>query len=88
MGLVDQGTGADDFVELNKGFLPFMIDTRMQQQFAAGEHVCTIYETDARSPDGETLTIEMADWVLVQNGLLVEQCIYYDLRQFVTAFGM
>lgn len=88
VGPVDQRTGADEFVELNKGFLPFMMDTRMQQQFAAGDHICSIYEIDVRTPAGETLTLEMADWVLVQNGRLAEQHIYYDPRPFVAAFGM
>jgi len=88
VGPLDQRTGADGFVELNKGFLPFMMDTRMQQQFVTGDHVCSIYEIDVRTPAGETLTLEMADWVLVQNGRMVEQHIYYDPRPFVAAFGM
>lgn len=88
VGPVDQRIGADEFVELNKGFLPFMMDTRMQQQFAAGDQVCSIYEVDVRTPAGETLTLEMADWVLVQNGRMAEQRIFYDPRPFVAAFGM
>ena len=88
VGPLDQRTGADNFVELNKGFLPLMVDTRMQQQFAAGDHVCSIYELDVRTPAGETLTMEMADWVLVQNGRMAEQRIYYDPRPFVAAFDM
>ena len=64
-----------------------MVNTRMRQQFAAGDQVCSIYELDVQTPAGDTLTLEMADWILVQDGLMIEQRIYYDPRPFVAAFG-
>ena len=79
---------AEEFVALNREFLPAMVETRMLQQFEAGNQVCSIYELDLRKPDGDIFTTMMADWVTVRDGRLAEQRIYYDPREFEKAYGM
>jgi len=43
---------------------------------------------DLRTPDGGSLTVEMADWVTVTDGKISSQRIYYDPHEFAEAFGM
>jgi ketosteroid isomerase-like protein len=80
--------GAEEYLALNERLLPAHLETRMLRQFAEGNQVCSIYELVMRTPAGGTLTIPMADWIQVLGGRVVEQRIYYDPRQFATAFGM
>ncbi|MEA2639844.1 MAG: hypothetical protein QOF51_1238, partial [Chloroflexota bacterium] len=75
-------------VELLGQFLPAHVETRMQKQFVDGDEVCSIYDLVVASPSGETITIPMADWIRVENGLLANQTIYYDPRDFAKVFGM
>jgi len=39
------------------------------------------------SPAGTSLTLNVADWVVVKNGKMEEERIYYDAREFAAAFG-
>lgn len=88
VGPLAQTSGAEAFIDLNKGFLPAHVETRILQQFEVGDEVCSIYELDLRKPDGDIFTTMMADWVTVRNDRMAEQRIYYDPREFVEAFGM
>ena len=81
-------TGAEAYVEINRQLLPNHLATRMKVQFENGDHVCSIYEMDLRTPDGGSLTVEMADWITVADGKISSQRIYYDPRKFAEAFGM
>jgi ketosteroid isomerase-like protein len=73
---------------LNERLLPFHLQTRLLRQFEAGEDVCSIYEMDLPTPAGDTLTVEMADWIQVKDGRIRHQRIYYDPREFADALGM
>jgi len=75
-------------VELLKKFLPMHVTTRMHKQFMSDDEVCSIYDLVVSNPAGGTITMPIADWVRVENGLLAEQTIYYDPREFSKAFGM
>ena len=88
VGPLAKTTSAEDFVALNKQFLPAHVETRFLYQFEAGDQVCSIYELDLRKPNGGLFTTTMADWVTVRNGRLAEQRIYYDPREFEKAYGM
>lgn len=80
--------GAAEYLALNEKLLPAHVETRMLRQFSDGNQVCSIYELVMSTPAGGRLTIPMADWIQVSGGRVVEQRIYYDPRQFATAFGM
>ena len=88
VGPLAKTSGAEAFIELNRGFLPVHVETRFVQQFEQGDEVCSIYELDLRKPSGEIFTTLMADWVTVRNGRMAEQRIYYDPREFEKAFAM
>ena len=86
-GPVDQTTGIDAFTKLNESFFPLVTGMRMLKQFENGNDVCSIYEMDLKSPAGTSLTLNIADWVVVNNGKMEEERIYYDAREFATVLG-
>ncbi len=87
IGPVDQTTGIESFMKLNESFFPSVTGMRMLKQFENGNDVCSIYELDVKSPSGKSLTLNIADWVVVKNGKMVEERIYYDAREYAAAFG-
>lgn len=87
LGPVDQTTGIDAFMKLNAGFFPLVTGMRMLKQFEQGSDVCSLYEMDLTSPSGTSLTLHIADWVVVESGKMVKERIYYDAREFAAAFG-
>jgi hypothetical protein len=87
IGPVDQTTGIEAFMKLNEGFFPLVTGMRMLKQFEQGNDVCSIYEMDLKSPSGTSLTLNVADWVIVKSGKMVQERIYYDAREFAAAFG-
>ncbi len=87
IGPVDQTTGIEAFMKLNESFFPLVTGMRMLIQFEHGNDVCSIYEMDLTSPSGTSLTLNIADWVIVKNGKMVEERLYYDAREFAAAFG-
>jgi ketosteroid isomerase-like protein len=87
-GPVIQTAGAKEYLGLLEKFLPTHVETRMIKQFEDGNEVCSIYDLVQRTPTGGTITLRVADWILVRNGRVAEQKIYYDPREFVKAFGL
>lgn len=87
IGPVDQTTGIEASMKLNEGFFPLVTGMRMLKQFEHGNDVCSIYEMDLKSPSGTSLTLNIADWVVVNNGKMEEERLYYDAREFAAAFG-
>ena len=87
LGPVDQTTGIDAFMKLNESFFPLVRGMRMLKQFEQGNNVCSIYAMDLTSPSGTSLTLNIADWVVVNNGKMAQERLYYDAREFASAFG-
>lgn len=87
IGPVDQTNSIEAFVKLNQSFFPMVTGMRMLKQFEDGEDVCSIYEIDFKPPAGNVLTLKVADWVVVKNGKMVEERLYYDAREYAAAVG-
>jgi SnoaL-like domain len=87
IGPVDQISGIEAFMKLNQSFFPMVTGMRMLQQFENGEDVCSIYEMDVKPPNGDSLTLKIADWVTVKNGKMVEERLFYDAREYAAAVG-
>lgn len=87
IGPVDQTNGIEAFMKLNQSFFPMVTGMRMLKQFENGEDVCSIYEIDYKPPNGNVLTLKIADWVVVKNGKVVEERLYYDAREYAAAVG-
>jgi hypothetical protein len=77
----------DAFMKLNASFFPLVTGMRMLKQFEQENNVCSIYEMDLKAPSGTSLTLNIADWVIVNEGKLVEERIYYDARAYARVFG-
>lgn len=86
-GPVDQTTGVEAFMQLNASFFPLVTGMSMLKQLEQGDDVCSIYEMDLKAPSGTSLTLHIADWVVVSEGKLVEERIYYDAREYARVFG-
>ena len=87
-GPVMNASGAKQYIAMNEQLLPSHLQTRMQSQFEKSNQVCSIYEMDLKTPSGTVITLQIADWIRVAEGKIVEQRIYYDPREFAKAFGM
>ncbi len=87
IGPVDQTNSIEAFVKLNQSFFPLVTEMRMLKQFENGDDVCSIYEIDFKPPTGTTLTLKIADWVVVRNDKMVEERLYYDAREYAAVVG-
>src|SRR6266436_5492333 len=86
IGPVDQTTGIEAFMKLNESFFPLVTGMRMLKQFENGNEVCSIYEMDLKSLSGTSLTLNVADWVVVEAAKMVEEHLYYDAREYAATF--
>ncbi len=88
VGPLMQASGADQYVAMNEQLLPFHKGWKLLRQFVDGDDVCTIYEMTMGTPSGGTIVLPLVDWIRVSEGRVAEQRIYFDPRQFASAFGM
>jgi ketosteroid isomerase-like protein len=88
VGPLIRTSGASQYIQLNEQFLTFHKNTHILKQFENGDDVCSIYEMEANTPSGGTISLMIADWIRVSKGRISEQRIYYDPREFAKAFGM
>ena len=88
VGPLIRTSGASEYIQLNEQFLTFHKNTHILKQFENGDDVCSIYELEANTPAGGTISLLIADWIRVSKGRISEQRIYYDPREFAKAFGM
>ena len=88
VGPLMKSSGAKEYIKSTIQFIQMHRATRMQKQFVNGDDVCSLYEMDIATPTGEIITMEIADWILVKDGKVAKQKIYYDPTEFAKAFGM
>ncbi len=87
IGPVDQTSGIEAFLKLNQSFFPMVTGLRMLRQFENGEDVCSLYQVDVKPSKGNSFTLQIADWVVVKNGKMVEERLFYDAREYAAAVG-
>ena len=87
IGPGDQTHGVEAFMRLNQSFFPMVTGMRMLQQFENGNNVCSIYEVDLTPPSGNSLTLKVADWVMVMEGKMAEERLFYDAREYAADLG-
>ena len=81
-------SGKPAYLAVLQQFLPAHVSTKVLRQFADGDEVCSIDELVVRAPAGSTVTLAMAEWFKLRDGRIAEHRLYYDPRDFATAFGM
>jgi predicted SnoaL-like aldol condensation-catalyzing enzyme len=85
-GPVVQRSGSNEYIDALKRLLKFHKKSQMLKQFENGNDVCSVYDLIMDKPAGGSHFVIIADWILVVDGCIVEQKIYYDPREFVKAF--
>lgn len=80
--------GADKYVELLRQFLNFHESLEVVKQFVDGDDVCSMTKLKLRSPSGKSVELEIAEWCVVRSGKIASHTIYYDPREFMSAFPM
>lgn len=80
--------GADNYISLLSQFLQFHEALNIVRQFVDGNEICTITELKLKPPNGKSLKMDIAEWIVVENGKLQSHTIYYDPRGFIEAFPM
>ena len=68
--------------------LPAHQGCRMHQQFEFGGQVCSIYDLLLNMPGGQTIAVPMVDWIVVRDGQVAAQTLFYDPCAFIQAFGI
>lgn len=80
--------GADNYINLLSQFLQFHEALNIVRQFSDKNEVCTITELKLNPPNGKLLKMDIAEWIIVENGKLQSHTIYYDPRGFMEAFPL
>jgi len=80
--------GREQYVGLLAQFLQAHVGYRFHHQFADDDEVCSIYDMTVKTPTGEPLSLSLADWLTLRDGLICRQQLYYDPRGFAAAFGI
>ena len=88
IGPLMRTSGRAEYANLLRQFVPAHLATKVLRQFVDGDEVCSIDQLAVRSPSGVTVTLEMAEWFRLRDGRIAEHRIYYDPREFATAFGL
>ena len=81
-------TGVKAYLSLLEQFLPCHLETHVLKQFENGNDVCSINELVLKTPQNTNITLVMAEWFRFERGKIAEHRVYYDPRDFATAFGM
>jgi hypothetical protein len=80
--------GADNYIGLLTNFIPFHEDLKILKQFQSENEICTITNLKLKSPKGNIISMDIAEYMLVENEKIVNHTLYYDPREFQAAFPM
>jgi ketosteroid isomerase-like protein len=82
-----QATGATAFLQGMQKWIQVPKTYHIHKQFVVGNETCSIYRVDVVSPAGETIRIEMADWIELRAGKVARERVYFDPREWAQALG-
>ncbi len=77
-----------EYRELLKQFIPAHAGWKKHQAFEKGDEVVYIEDIYVNAPNGQRLTLELAEWFRVSNGKIQTHKVFYDPSEFKSAFGM
>lgn len=80
--------GADNYINLLRQFLGFHKSLEIVKQIDNGNEICTITQLKLNTPANEELTMDIAEWIEVEDNKMKSHTIYYDPRAFNEAFQM
>lgn len=80
--------GADNYIGLLTNFIPFHEELNIIKQFQSGNEICTITNLKLKTPNGGKISMDIAEYILVENDKITNHTLYYDPRDFQSAFPM
>lgn len=61
---------------------------QLHQIFENENEVCTINDIKVKTPSGNIIKLELAEWFKVEGGKIKMHKVFYDASEFKNAFGM
>lgn len=86
-GPVAEVKGKGEFIELNKGFFPFVKGYEPINAFEQGDFVCLEGKFKVATPKGNVIELTMAEVYTVEKGIIQDIRVYYDAEEFRKEFG-
>jgi len=80
-------SGREEFVAGMQRWMQVPKVIHMEQQFAAGDEMCSLFTIDLTAPAGNKVRVAMADWITVRNGKVAKERVYFDPREWAKAIG-
>lgn len=75
-----------EYEQLLNQFLPHHKGWKKHQVFEKGEEVCFIEDIYISTPQGNSITLSLAEWLKVKDGKITEHKVFYDPSEFNKAF--
>ena len=86
-GPVEQVSGKEKFIELNKGFFPMVRGYEPIHAFGNDQYASLEGTFKVASPKGKEIAFTTAEVYTVENGKIKSVRIYYDAEEFRKEFG-
>jgi hypothetical protein len=86
-GPVDQVSGKERFIQLNRGFFPLVQEYKPVNAFEGTSSVCLEGIFKVKTPKGNLLELEMAEVYSIKEGKIENIRVYYDAEQFRKEFS-
>jgi len=86
-GPVDQVSGKEKFIELNKGFFPMVRGYEPLHSFGDDSHASLEGTFKVATPKGNEITLEMAEVYSIAEGKIQSIRVYYDAEEFRKEFS-
>ncbi len=83
-----QANGAQEFITGMQRWIQVKKNYRVIKQFVEGNDVFSVHAVDITTPNGGTVTLDMAEWIEVQDGKIVKERVFFDPREYAKAFGI
>jgi len=77
----------EEYETLLQNFLPRHTGWKHHQTLEQGSEICLIEDIYLKSPNGEEITLELAEWFKVENGKIVYHKVFYDPTEFLKTFN-
>ena len=85
-GPVDQVSGKEKFIKLNKGFFPMVRGYEPLNAFGNDTFVSLEGTFKVATPKGNEITLQMAEVYTVENNKIKNIRVYYDAEEFRNEF--
>lgn len=88
IGPAVQCNNKQEYEALLNQFLSQHTGWKKHQMFENGNDVCVIEDIYISTPQGNEITLSLAEWLKVEDGKITEHKVFYDPTEFNTAFGV